>query len=614
MINDNYYKRQYVISGIAIGVVVFYLLLLFHLQVIDQTIGSKAEGNAIVRQTIYPARGMIYDRNDSLLVYNQPIYEILMTMREMSKDFDTLAFCQTIGIDRQMFDERMEALKDTRKNPGWSTYTQQVFMSQLQKEDIARLQERLHLFRGVEIRNRTIRSYNCHEAAHILGSVGEVNWDDINADSYYVPGDYSGRDGIERTYEKALRGKKGIKKMLRDSRGRIKGHYNDGAEDVPDEAGEDLHLTIDIKLQQVAEQLLHGKLGSIVAIEPSTGEILSLASNPTWDPQLLVGKDRSKNYLKLLHDPTKPLLNRATQAAYPPGSTFKTVQALVCLGDHIITQNTQYTCNGTASTPIKCTHSHGSPVTLINGIEQSCNPYFWNAFHDYIQKGTNNGKNRAKVHERYHQWRENVMQFGLGARFEDSDIYPQVRGNIPSEEFYDRMYGKTGWVAATIRSLSIGQGEILATPLQLANQAATIANEGYYITPHLNRNDSMKSRIHRTSIDQHDFRLVKTGMARVMTNGTGKRYTVNDVELCGKTGTAQNSRGRDHSIFIGFAPKDDPKIAVAVVVENAGYGATWAVPIATLMIEYYLKGEIEHTDLFHRMTTSSTIQLNATKQ
>lgn len=212
MINDNYYKRQYVISGIAIGVVVFYLLLLFHLQVIDQTIGSKAEGNAIVRQTIYPARGMIYDRNDSLLVYNQPIYEILMTMREMSKDFDTLAFCQTIGIDRQMFDERMEALKDTRKNPGWSTYTQQVFMSQLQKEDIARLQERLHLFRGVEIRNRTIRSYNCHEAAHILGSVGEVNWDDINADSYYVPGDYSGRDGIERTYEKALRGRKASRK------------------------------------------------------------------------------------------------------------------------------------------------------------------------------------------------------------------------------------------------------------------------------------------------------------------------------------------------------------------------------------------------------------------
>ena len=612
MINDNFYKRQYVISGMAIFVVVAYIVLLFNMQVIETSSGS-VDGNAIIKQTVYPARGLIYDRNDSLLVYNQPIYEVMMTMNEMSKDFDTLAFCHLLRIDKQMFDQRIEDLRDTRKNPGWSTWTQQVFMSQLKKEDIAQLQEELYKFRGIEIRNRTIRNYNCNEAAHILGSIGEVNWDDIKADDYYKMGDYSGRDGIERTYERELRGEKGVRKLLRDSRGRIKGHYKDGEEDIPAQAGHDMQLTIDIRLQQIAEQLLHGKIGSIVAIEPSTGEVLALASSPTWNPQMMIGKERSKSYLKLLHDKSRPLFNRATQATYPPGSTFKTIQALVCLDDHVITPNTQYACSGQASQPIKCTHSHGSPVTLLNGIEQSCNPYFWNAFRDYLQKGNNGSKNSKELHQRYNQWRDHVMAFGLGHRFDDSDITPQKGGNIPSEDFYNRMYGERGWKALTIKSLSIGQGEILVTPLQMANQTATIANGGYYITPHLNRHDSMKTHIHQTGIDRHYFDLVREGMARVMTNGTGRRYSINDVEICGKTGTAQNSHGRDHSIFIGFAPKDDPKIAIAVVVENAGYGATWAVPIATLVMEYYLKGEIEHSDLFQRMTTSSTTTLNAKK-
>lgn len=614
MINDNFYKRQYVIRGMAIFVVIVYLVLLFNLQVIDQVTKGQAQGNAITQQAIYPARGLIYDRNDSLLVYNQPVYEVMMTMNEMQKDFDTLAFCRLLRIDKAMFDERILDLHDTRKNPGWSTYTQQVFMSQLKKEDIAQLQEELYKFHGVEIRNRTIRNYNCHEAAHILGSVGEVNWDDIKADDYYKMGDYSGRDGIERTYERELRGEKGIRKLLRDSKGKIQGRYKNGEDDVPAKAGKDLQLTIDIRLQQIAEQLLHGKIGSIVAIEPATGEVLALASAPTWDPQIMVGKERGKNYLHLLHDKSRPLFNRATQATYPPGSTFKTVQALVCLDDHVINQNTKYVCNGRASTPIKCTHSHGSPVALLGAIEQSCNPYFWNAFRDYLQKGNNGSKNSKKLHERYSQWRDAVMHFGLGSRFDDSDIYPQKGGNIPSEEYYNKRYGANGWIALTIRSLSIGQGEILVTPLQLANQTATIANGGYYITPHLNRNDSMKLRIHQTGIDRHYFELVKEGMGRVMTNGTGRHYSIEGVEICGKTGTAQNSHGKDHSIFIGFAPKENPKIAIAVVVENAGYGATWAVPIATLMMEYHLKGEIQHTDLFQRMSTSNTTQLNAKKE
>lgn len=613
MIDNNLYRRRYVISGMAIGVVIVYLILLFHLQVVDQSTNKQAEGNAIVHQTVYPARGLIYDRNDSLLVYNQPIYEVMMTMNEMPRDFDTLSFCRLLRIDKQQFDQRIEELHDLRKNPGWSTYTQQVFMSQLKKEDIATLQEELYKFRGVEIRNRTIRNYNCHEAAHILGSVGEVNWDDINADDYYKMGDYSGRDGIERTYERSLRGEKGVRKLLRNARGKIQGRYKNGEEDIPAKAGDDLHLTIDIRLQQIAEQLLRGKIGSIVAIEPSTGEVLALASAPTWDPQIMIGKERSKNYIRLLHEKNRPLFNRATQATYPPGSTFKTVQALVCLDDHVITPNTQYACSGKASTPIKCTHSHGSPVTLLSGIEQSCNPYFWCAFRDYLQKGNDGKKNSRKMHQRYVQWRDKVMLFGLGHRFEETDIYPQKGGNIPSEEFFNKHYGERGWVPLTIRSLSIGQGEILVTPLQLANQAATIANGGYYITPHLNRSDSMKSQIHETGIDRRYFDLVREGMARVMTNGTGRHYSITDIALCGKTGTAQNSHGRDHSIFIGFAPKDDPKIAIAVVVENAGYGATWAVPIATLVMEYYLKGQIEHTDLFERMSSSSTTQLHATQ-
>lgn len=614
MINDNLYRRQYVISGMAVFVVIAYLALLFNLQVIDQSTNDQAEGNAIIKQTIYPARGLIYDRNDSLLVYNQPIYEVMMTMNEMPEDFDTLTFCRLLRIDKQMFDQRILDLQDRRKNPGWSTYTQQVFMSQLKKEDIALLQEELYKFRGIEIRNRTIRNYNCHEAAHILGSVGEVNWDDINADNYYKMGDYSGRDGIERTYETELRGVKGVRKLLRDSKGRIKGRYKNGEDDEPAQAGKDMQLTIDIRLQQIAEKLLRGKIGSIVAIEPSTGEVLALASSPTWDPQLMTGKERSKNYIKLLNDKNRPLFNRATQATYPPGSTFKTVQALVCLDDHVITPHTPYVCNGRNSTPIKCTHSHGSPVTLLSGIEQSCNPYFWNAFRDYLQKGNNGSKNSKKLHERYIQWRESVMRFGLGSRFEDTDIYPQKGGNIPSEEYYNRRYGEKGWIALTIRSLSIGQGEILVTPLQLANQTATIANGGYYITPHLNRNDSMKLHMHQTGIDRHYFDLVREGMGRVMTAGTGRHYSIADVAICGKTGTAQNSHGKDHSIFIGFAPKDDPKIAIAVIVENAGYGSTWAVPIATLVMEYYLKGEIEHTDLFERMSNSNTTQLNAKKE
>lgn len=603
MINDQNYRRRYVISGIAIVVVLVYIIRLFYLQIIDQSTKDQADNNALVKQTIYPSRGLIYDRNGELLVFNQPIYEITMVMREMGKDWDTTAFCQCLQISRTEFDERIAEIKDKKKNRGYSRWTPQVFMSQLKKEDIATLQEFKFFFPGIQIQKRTLRDYTYKAAAHVLGSVGEVNQNDIDRDAYYARGDYSGRDGLERTYEQQLRGEKGVEVLMRDSRGRMQGSYQNGALDKTAKAGTDLYTTLDIQLQLLAEELLAGKIGSAVAIEPKTGEILALVSNPSWNPKVLVGKERSKNYNQLLKDPTKPLMNRATQATYPPGSTFKTIQALVCLEQGAITPNTLYPCSGPQSTPIKCTHHHGSPVALDKAIEQSCNPYFWCAYRDLLQKD-GYGKDNADFRHRYELWRDAVMEFGLGQRFKDTDLSEQSAGKVPNIKEYDRTYGPTGWKAITIRSLSIGQGEILVTPLQLANQAATIANEGYFITPHLNKNDSMLTHRHEIGIKQKWFAEVKEGMHRVMQYGTGRWYPIEGISQAGKTGTAQNPHGKDHAIFIGFAPVEDPQIAVAVVVENAGYGATWACPVASMMMEQYLTGQVQRKDLRKKISSA----------
>lgn len=603
MINDQNYRRRYVISGIAIVVVLVYIIRLFYLQIIDQSTKDQADNNALVKQTIYPSRGLIYDRNGELLVFNQPIYEITMVMREMGKDWDTTAFCQCLQISRTEFDERIAEIKDKKKNRGYSRWTPQVFMSQLKKEDIATLQESKFFFPGIQIQKRTLRDYTYKAAAHVLGSVGEVNQNDIDRDAYYARGDYSGRDGLERTYEQQLRGEKGVEVLMRDSRGRMQGSYQNGALDKTAKAGTDLYTTLDIQLQLLAEELLAGKIGSAVAIEPKTGEILALVSNPSWNPKVLVGKERSKNYNQLLKDPTKPLMNRATQATYPPGSTFKTIQALVCLEQGAITPNTLYPCSGPQSTPIKCTHHHGSPVALDKAIEQSCNPYFWCAYRDLLQKD-GYGKDNADFRHRYELWRDAVMEFGLGQRFKDTDLSEQSAGKVPNIKEYDRTYGPTGWKAITIRSLSIGQGEILVTPLQLANQAATIANEGYFITPHLNKNDSMLTHRHEIGIKQKWFAEVKEGMHRMMQYGTGRWYPIEGISQAGKTGTAQNPHGKDHAIFIGFAPVEDPQIAVAVVVENAGYGATWACPVASMMMEQYLTGQVQRKDLRKKISSA----------
>ncbi|MBQ7647685.1 MAG: penicillin-binding protein 2 [Paludibacteraceae bacterium] len=604
MTNDPYSRRPYIIAGAVALVVLIFIIRLFWLQIIDQSQKQKADNNALLRQVVYPSRGLIYDRNGELLVFNQPIYEVTLIMQEMRHGFDTVAFCRCLGIDSLEFAERITAIKDKRRNRGFSTYTPQVFMAQLTKQEVASLRETSYKFSGAGIRKRTLRGYSYPYAAHILGSVGEVSQADIDRDEYYQSGDYAGRDGLERTYEQRLRGTKGVEVIMRDSRGRIQGSYHDGAEDVEAVTGTDLHLSLDIQLQALAEQMLQGKVGSAVAIEPATGEILALASSPTWNPEILVGKQRSTQYNRLLNDPAKPLFNRATQATYPPGSTFKTLQTVICLQEGGITPHTKYPCSGPGSSPIKCTHHHGSPVDLLGAIEQSCNPYFWCAFRDMLQRD-GYGDGNATFRKRYNLWRNDVMKFGLGNRFEGTDIGEQAPGIIPAERLFNRTYGEKGWKAITIRSLSIGQGEVLATPLQLANQAATLANRGYYITPHLNTELTTNPELrHETDMDTRWFDLTAEGMHRVMTNGTGRWYNIDSLQMCGKTGTAQNPHGKDHAIFIGFAPKDNPKIAVAVVVENAGFGATWAAPIASLMMEQYLTGTVTRKHIYNKMVNA----------
>jgi penicillin-binding protein 2 len=604
MINDTLQNRRFVIAGVITAIVLLYIVRLFSLQILDDRYKEGADSNAFLKKTQYPPRGLIYDRNNTLLVYNKPAYDITLIMREI-RDLDTLSFCRALNIDKKFFIKRIAEIKDRKRNYGYSSYTPQVFMTQLSIEDIATIQQSMYKYPGFYIQNRTLREYAFPHAAHVLGSIGEVSQKRIESDSYYKSGDYAGRDGVEYTYEKSLRGEKGVEILLRDAKGRIKGKYEDGRMDVAPKAGSNLILTIDIQLQVLAEKLLDGKIGSVVAIEPKTGEILALVSNPTFNPALLVGRQRSKNYAELVRDPTKPLLNRATQAQYSPGSTFKPIQALVSLELGGIDEHTRFGCNGKGSSPIKCTHSHGSPVDLLNAIEQSCNPYFWHAFRSTIEKDGYGEKNINFKHS-FDQWREAVMSFGFGHKFEDSDVYEQTRGNIPSEKFYNRYFGETGWRAMTIRSLSIGQGEILVTPLQLANSMAAIANEGFYITPHLNKNDTMKTRIHTVKVDKKHFPIVNEGMWRVFEFGTGRRTKIPDVSMCGKTGTVQNNHGKDHSLFVGFAPRENPKIAIAVVVENAGFGATWAAPISSLLMEQYLNGKIARTEMYDHIIMSTT--------
>lgn len=602
-------QRRFVIGGFIVAVVIIYIIRLFSLQVGDETFKQNAESNAFLKKTIYPARGLIYDRKGNLLVFNQPAYDVMLIPKDVN-NLDTIAFCELLNITKEQFKDLWADMKNPRKNPGYSSYTPQKLMSHISAQDYGRLQEKLYMFPGFYIQTRSIRKYNSKAGANILGNIREVSAEDVKRDEYYRRGDYTGDLGVEKSYEETLRGKKGMEILMRDALGRIKGRFEDGARDVAPESGNNITLSIDMELQEYGEQLMQNKIGAIVAIEPSTGEILALVTAPNYDPSLLVGKDRGKNYAMLSADGQKPLFDRAIQAAYPPGSTFKPSQGLIFLQEGIITLSTAYPCyrgyvNGIR---VGC-HGHGSPLPLKPALQTSCNGYFcWGLKNMIDKKGT-------KPVDQLTKWKDYLVDMGYGYRL-GVDLPHESRGFIPNSDFYtDKVFHNTNWTANSIISISIGQGEVLATPLQIANLCATIANRGYFYTPHVVKeiSDSSIDEKYREKrgpkIKKDYYEAVAEGMRMAVTGGTCRGANLSGIEVCGKTGTAQNPHGRDHSVFMGFAPYKDPKIAVAVYVENAGFGATYGVPIGSLIMEKYLKGKIspERKGVEDRMLSANTI-------
>ena len=585
--------RKFVIGGIAIVIVIVYTVRLFVLQIMSDDYRKSADSNAFLKKIEYPSRGVISDRNGELLVYNQPAYDIMVVMNEAKDRLDTLEFCQALGISKAYFIRRMNEIKDRSKNPGYSRFTQQLFMAQLSNNDFSVFREKLFRFPGFYIQQRSIRQYQYPYAAHVLGDVAEVSESDIENDDYYQAGDFIGKLGIERYYEKQLRGEKGVQILLRDAHGRIKGKYQNGMYDSRPVAGKDLTLSLDIKLQALGERLLEGKIGSIVAIEPATGEVLCMVSSPTYDPRLMVGRQRGKNHKILSSNVWKPLLNRSIMGQYPPGSTFKTSQALTYMTEGIISPGTAFSCAHGFSFKglhVGC-HGHGSPLAIVDALSTSCNAYFcWGL---YYMIG--NRKKYRSAHDAMNVWRDYMVSMGFGYKL-GIDLPGEKRGLIPNGDYYNNAY-KGSWNGLTVISISIGQGEVNLTPLQIANLGATIANRGYYITPHVVKKirgealDSAFTEKHYTKASRSSYDWVVAGMRSSVIKGTCKAANRSDYLVCGKTGTAQN-RGQDHSVFMGFAPMDNPKIAIAVYVENGGFGADYGVPIGSLMMEQYINGKL----------------------
>lgn len=585
--------RRFVIAGVAVAIITMYIIRLFTLQLMSDDYKKNADSNAFQKKIDYPSRGLITDRNGRLLVFNQPSYDVMVVMNEARGRLDTLEFCSTLGITRQEFDKRMETIKDRSRNPGYSRFTQQLFMNQLSEKEFSLFQEKLFRFPGFYVQRRSIRHYQYPYAAHVLGDVAEVSQADVEEDDYYQPGDYIGKLGVERRYEKTLRGKKGIQIMLRDARGRIQGKYRGGALDRRPVAGKNLTLSIDIELQALGERLMTGKIGSIVAIEPATGEVLCMVSSPTYDPRIMVGRQRSKNHARLSADGRRPLLNRSIMGLYPPGSTFKTSQALTFMNEGIVGRGTSFPCHRGfyyRGLHVGC-HGHASPIAMVDAISTSCNAYFcWGL---YYMMG--NRKKYGSVQNAMNRWRDYMVSMGFGYKL-GIDLPGEKRGLIPNAGFYDKAY-RHSWNGLTVISISIGQGEVTLTPLQIANLGATIANRGYYYVPHVVRKvqgeplDTAFAHRHYTLAGRAAYETVVDGMRSSVLKGTCRSANNPWYEVCGKTGTAQN-RGHDHSAFMGFAPKDNPKIAIAVYVENGGWGADYGVPIGALMMEKYINGKL----------------------
>jgi penicillin-binding protein 2 len=595
-------NRRFFLYGIIGLVGLVFIVRLFFLQVVDKSYTLSAESNVIRKNIRYPARGLIYDRKGKLMVHNEAAYDVMVVPQRVHA-FDTAHLASLLHVTPEYIEEQI--IRARR----YSRFKPSVLLQQISKKTYAYLEEKLYQFPGFYVQSRSLRKYPQPVAAHVLGYVGEISRPDLKNQAYYNQGDYIGISGLEKTYERYLRGRKGIAYVLVDVHNRVMGSYAEGRYDSSAVKGSDLQTTIDLNLQKYGESLMANKKGSIVAIEPATGEILALVSSPTYNPNLLVGRIRGKNYLRLQNDTLNPLFNRALMAQYSPGSTFKLMNALIGLQENQISRETYFECNGVASWPIKCGHNHDSPLNLPEAIEQSCNPYFWKTFRNIISN-----PDYPSYADSYKAWRNYVLEFGFSQTF-DTDLANEKKGFIPEAAYYDRYYSKGHWNAMTIRSLSIGQGEILVTPLQLANFVATIANRGYYYPPHLVKKIDDRevefSEKKQPSIHQNFYEPVIEGMHRVYhgSHGTARWYRNDTIAMCGKTGTVENPHGDDHGIFIAFAPKDNPKIALAVVVENSGFGATWAAPVATLMMEKYLTGQaskswvekrILNADLIHK--------------
>jgi penicillin-binding protein 2 len=591
-----YSNRKYIIGGIFLLFSFIFAFRLFYLQIIDTSYKYSAENNSQRRITLYPARGVVYDRNGKLLVFNEAAFD-LMVIPQQTKEFDTADLCSILEITKEEFYKQYNAALT------YSTYRPSMIISQISSKTYAILQEKLFKFPGFYVQPRTLRKYSEPIAAHILGYVGEVDQKKIKDYPYYKQGDYIGINGIEKTYEKFLRGNKGVKTYMVDVHNRIMGSFADGRFDTAAIIGTDITITIDSALQAYGERLMRHKKGSIVAIEPSTGEVLMLVSSPSYDPSLLVGRIRSSNYAELIKDTLKPLFNRATMASYPPGSTFKLIMALIGQHEGVLNVNTRYPCSK-GYAPLgghpKC-HAHASPLDLTGAIGHSCNSYF-----SYVFKSVIENRKYHNTYKAFTAWRELALSFCIGKKT-DSDLANELRGNIPSIKYYDKVFGKGRWKASTVISLGIGQAEMGITPLQSANVVAIIANKGWYFIPHIikqigdNQNDTTLNRFRKKQYtlitDTLIYQNVIHGMSDAVQSGTAAALKIPGIDFCAKTGTAENPHGKDHSVFVAFAPTNNPKIAIAVLVENAGFGATWAGPIASLLMEKYITKKVSRPDL-----------------
>ena len=600
--------RKLLLAGLTLIIGILFISRLFQLQVLNTTYQRLSDNNAILEISDYPERGFIYDRNGKLLVANQAAYDI-MIIPENVIPFDTLSFCELTGVSKERL---IKSLKKARR---YSKRLPSVIVNQISKETYATLQEQMWKYEGFFIQKKSLRDYRIGFGANVLGYVSEVNNNDLKYDDYYQQGELIGRQGIEKSYENELRGEKGKRFLQKDRFNRIIGEYKNKTFDVEPKVAKDINLTLDALLQEYGEYLMQNKRGGIVAIEPSTGEILALVSAPSYDPNLLVGRNRSKNYRKLAQDTlAKPLFDRGLQALYPPGSPFKTLNALIALQEGVITPETQFKCNKghfyARGAFMECHCRRGSRNDLLKGIYQSCNTYFANTYKKIINKYDTPDKG-------VNQWNSHLKSFGLG-NYLGYDLSVGKRGFIPNAAYYNSWYKEGGWKAPTIISNAIGQGEVLTTPIQLANFTAAIANRGYYYTPHFLRSvsgDSIQQKFLRknTSIDPEHFEVVIDGMHKVVEKGTARIARIKGIEVCGKTGTAENftkidgvrTQLTDHSIFIAFAPKEHPKIAIAVFIENGYWGGRWAAPIASLMLEQYINKEVKRSWLEKRMVEGS---------